>query len=154
MNILGYIKKQFFCRIGKKIRENTLGKNHPHYSFSCNNLARIYLMQGAYHESEKLYLEAIDLIKKNLGENHPYYAKSFINLSEVYIHQGNYKKSESLLKKALEIIARVLGEEHPDYLNVYGHLAGVYGEQGLYFLAHPLFIELQKRTPKSSSNYH
>jgi hypothetical protein len=39
------------------LRQKLLGKKHPHFASSLNNLALLYNSQGRYSEAESLYLQ-------------------------------------------------------------------------------------------------
>jgi tetratricopeptide (TPR) repeat protein len=90
-----------------------LGEEHPAVATSLNNLANLYHSQGRYSEAEPLYLEALELWRRNLGEEHPAVATSLNNLANLYYSQGRYSEAEPLLLQALELTRRNLGEEHP-----------------------------------------
>jgi tetratricopeptide (TPR) repeat protein len=53
------------------IREQVLGKRHPDYATSLNNLALLYHSQGAYEQALPLFQEALAILAKVLGEQHP-----------------------------------------------------------------------------------
>ncbi|WP_353572445.1 tetratricopeptide repeat protein, partial [Candidatus Albibeggiatoa sp. nov. BB20] len=48
-----------------------LGKQHPDYATSLNNLASLYDAQGQYQQALPLYEQAIDIFVNALGEEHP-----------------------------------------------------------------------------------
>jgi tetratricopeptide (TPR) repeat protein len=68
----------------KSIREKVLGKEHPDYAASLNNLANLYRDKGDYDKAEPLYLEAKSIREKVLGKEHPDYATSMDNLAILY----------------------------------------------------------------------
>lgn len=53
-----------------KIREDTLGPDHPHVAQSLNNLAGIYFIQERYAESEEFYKRALSIDEQVLGLEH------------------------------------------------------------------------------------
>jgi tetratricopeptide (TPR) repeat protein len=120
------------------IHKEVLGEHHPDYVSSLNNLARLYLAQGAYAKAESLYRQALDLRKRVLGERHPAYAKSLNNLAVLYMYQGDYAQAEPLLRQSLVITKQALGERHPEYAASLHNLAALYQEQGAYAKAEPL----------------
>jgi len=97
-----------------KIREQVLGKEHPDYATSLNNLAMLYNSQGKYEEALPLYQEALKIYEQVLGKYHPYYALSLNNLAGLYDSQGKYEEALPLLQQAVEIFTKALGEKHPE----------------------------------------
>jgi tetratricopeptide (TPR) repeat protein len=55
------------------IREKALGKGHPYYATSINNLGTLYKDMGDYGKAESCLLEALAIWEKALGKGHPYY---------------------------------------------------------------------------------
>jgi len=54
-----------------KIREQVLGKQHPDYAGSLNNLATLYYSQGEVDKALPLFEQAVEIFVKVLGEQHP-----------------------------------------------------------------------------------
>ena len=105
-----------------KIHENILGSEHPVTAISYNNLAGVYIAQGAYEKAEELYRKALRIREEVLGENHPSTATSYNNLAGVYEDQGAYEKAEELYQKALRIDEEVLGKDHPTTIIIRNNL--------------------------------
>ena len=59
--------------------------------------------QGRYKEAEPLYLQALEIRKKQLGTDHPKTANSLNNLAKLYKTQGRYQEAEPLYLQAIEI---------------------------------------------------
>ena len=84
----------------KAIIEKTLGKEHPDYATSPNNLGNLYYEMGSYEKAVALHLEAKAIREKMLGKAHPDYTASLDNLARVYERQHRYLASEPLLEEA------------------------------------------------------
>ena len=84
---------------------------------SLNNLAMLYESQGRYNDAEPLYLQSLDIRKRQLGNDHPDVASSLNNLAVLYESQGKYLEAEDLAKQALIIYQNRLGNEHPNTQN-------------------------------------
>ncbi|MBK9335155.1 MAG: tetratricopeptide repeat protein [Lewinellaceae bacterium] len=54
----------------KDVREKALGKEHPDYALSLNNLGIFYASMGQNEKVEPLHLEAKDIREKALGKEH------------------------------------------------------------------------------------
>ena len=119
--------------------QNILGKNHPAFATSLNNLASLYYSQGRYSEAEPLYLQALALRQELLGERHSDVVFSLNDLAGLYSSQGKYDEAEPLYKQALALSQELLGEYHPDVASSLNNLAGLYFSQGKYAEAEPLY---------------
>jgi len=84
---------------------------------SLNNLAVLYEYQGRYNDAEPLYLQSLDIRKRQLGDDHPSVATSLNNLALLYESQGKYSEAEDLAKQALVIYQNRLGNENPNTQN-------------------------------------
>ena len=57
-----------------------MGPDHPDTARSLNNLALLYVSQGAYAKAEPLFLRALAIMEKALGPDRPNIAFSLNNL--------------------------------------------------------------------------
>jgi tetratricopeptide (TPR) repeat protein len=80
-------------------------------------LAGLYRSQGRYNDAEPLYLQSLDIWKRQLGDDHPDVATSLNNLALLYESQGKYSEAEDLAQQALVIYQNRLGNEHPNTQN-------------------------------------
>ena len=108
-----------------------LGKQHPDYARSLNNLAVLYEAMGRHAEAEPLYRQAMEICRQVLGEQHPDYATSLNNLAGLYDDRwASYAEAEPLYRQAMEISRQALGEQHPDYATSLNNLAVLYQAMG------------------------
>jgi tetratricopeptide (TPR) repeat protein/CHAT domain-containing protein len=119
------------------IQEQTLGKDHPHYATSLNNLANLYRAMGDYPKALPLLEEARTIRKKALGEDHPAYASSLNSLANLYQVTGAYPKALPLYEQARDLCKKCLGEDDPRYASVLHNLATLYRAIGDYQKALP-----------------
>jgi tetratricopeptide (TPR) repeat protein len=96
-----------------RIREQTLGSQHPAVTDPLHGLANLYFEQGKYEQAELLYQRTLQIWERSLGSEHPTVAYSLNNLAILYKKQGNYEKAELFLLRALSIRQQALGSEHP-----------------------------------------
>ncbi|HEX8367085.1 MAG TPA: tetratricopeptide repeat protein, partial [Pyrinomonadaceae bacterium] len=144
-----YEKAVIFYQKALKIDEKTIGKVHPDYATSLNNLALVYKSQGRYDEAIELYQQAIEIDEKTIGKVHPAYAIRLNNLAGVYELQGRYDEAIKLYQQAIEIDEKTIGKVHPGYAIDLNNLAGVYKSQGRYDEAIELYqqaIEIDEKT--------
>ncbi|WP_290599505.1 tetratricopeptide repeat protein [Anabaena sp. AL93] len=115
---------------------------------TLNKLALLYYSQGRYNDAEPLYLQSLDILKRQLGDDHPHVATSLNNLAALYKAQGRYNDAEPLYLQSLDIRKRQLGDDHPDVGTSLNNLAGLYESQGRYNDAEPLYsqsLDIRKR---------
>ena len=108
---------------------------------SLNNLAELYRSQGRYKDAEPLYLQSLEIRKRQLGNDHPDVASSLNNLAGLYRSQGRYNDAEPLYLQSLDIRKRQLGDDHPDVATSLNNLAFLYYSQGRYNDAEPLYLQ-------------
>jgi Flp pilus assembly protein TadD len=111
------------------------------FARSLNFLATLYYSQGRYNEAEPLYLQSLDISKRQLGDDHPSVATSLNNLAGLYKSQGRYNDAEPLYLQSLDIRKRQLGNDHPHVADSLNNLAGLYKSQGRYNDAEPLYLQ-------------
>ena len=76
-----------------EIRRKALGKDHPDFAQSLNNLAGLYYSMGNYSEAELLCKQAMEIRRKAIGEDHPDFATSLNNLALLCKLMGNYTEA-------------------------------------------------------------
>jgi tetratricopeptide (TPR) repeat protein len=72
----------------ERIREKSLGLEHPDTATSLNNLAELYRAQGKYEQAEPLYQRSLAIWEKALGPEHPNVATALQNYA-VLLRRAN-----------------------------------------------------------------
>jgi CHAT domain-containing protein len=121
------------------IRGEALGKDHPDFAQSLNNLAELYRNQGRYAQAEPLYQRALVIDEKVLGKDHQSVATDLNNLAILYYSQGQYAQAEPLYQRSLAIREKTLGKDHPVVANSLNNLAALYDRKGKYAQAESLY---------------
>jgi Flp pilus assembly protein TadD len=116
-------------------------KENIEFAVSLNGLALLYHFQGEYNDAEPLYLQSLDILKRQLGNDYPDVATSLNNLALLYYFQGQYNDAEPLYLQSLDIRKRQLGNDHPHVATTLNNLAQLYEFQGRYNDAEPLFLQ-------------
>ncbi|MDR2700831.1 MAG: tetratricopeptide repeat protein, partial [Spirochaetaceae bacterium] len=116
----------------KAIYEKTVGKEHPDYVATVNNLGVLYDSMGDYAKAESCLLESRAIREKVLGKEHPDYATTVNNLGALYYSMGDYAKAESCLLESRAIREKVLGKKHPYYAGSLDNLYGLYLDKKEY----------------------
>jgi CHAT domain-containing protein/tetratricopeptide (TPR) repeat protein len=136
------------------VRRQLLGKRHPDYANSLNNLAGLYRAMGEHPKALPLLLEARELRAKGLGQRHPDYAGSLNNLAALYQEMGEHGKALPLLLEARELRAKGLGQKHPDYAQSLNNLAALYRAMGEPGKALPLVLKARALRAKVLGQRH
>ncbi len=143
--------------LAEKIALAKIGRMTVLYGSCCHNLGKIFQVKGNFEETEKWYLEAIEIRKKVLGAENLDYAWSLNNLGLLYMDNGNYKEAEILLLQVLKIRDKCIGKEHPDYAWCLHNLANIYTHLGNYKNAEIYYLETktirEKILGKENSDY-
>ena len=148
--------------LAEKIALAKIGRMTVIYGSCCHNLGKIFQVRGNFEQTEKWYLEAIEIRKKVLGVENLDYAWSLNNLGLLYMDNGNYKEAEILLLQVQKIRYKCTGKEHPDYAwclhnlaNLNTHL-GNYKKAELYYLETKIIREkiLGKEHPDYAQTLH
>jgi tetratricopeptide (TPR) repeat protein len=98
----------------------------------------LYYAQGRYNDAEPLFLQSLDISKRQLGNDHPHVAQSLNNLALLYYSQGRYNDAEPLFLQSLDISKRQLGNDHPHVAQSLNNLALLYYSQENYLEAENL----------------
>ena len=114
------------------IRAKILGKEHPDYALSLNNLAAYNSSLGDYEEAIKLCTEALNIRERVLGKEHPDYAASLNSLAVYNSKLGDYKEAIRLDTEALNVYEKIYGKEHLDYATSLNNLSFYYERLGDY----------------------
>ncbi len=85
-----------------------MGREHPDYAASLQNLAVLYKNMGQYEKAEPLYLESKAIREKALGRENPAYAESLQNLAGLYQVMGKYEKAQLLLLEGSTVNMRLI----------------------------------------------
>ena len=143
--------------LAEKIALAKIGRMTVIYGSCCHNLGKIFQVRGNFEQTEKWYLEAIEIRKKVLGVENLDYAWSLNNLGLLYMDNGNYKEAEILLLQVQKFRYKCTGKEHPEYAQILHNLALVYYNQGKYKEAEAINIECitirEKILGKENINY-
>ncbi len=137
-----------------QVHKRIMGKEHPGYAQSLNNIGVLHESMGFYERAEPLLLEAKTIRGKVLGKEHPDYATSLNNLAMLYQYMGSYERAEPLHMEAKTIREKVLGKEHPDYAISLSNLATLYMHKGSYESAEPLLVEAKTIREKVLGKEH
>ena len=84
-----------------EVLENKLGKDHPQYAKTLDQLGSLYRELGRFEEAEKV-----------LGPDHPSVAKAIADYGRLRLDQGKNDEAAPLFKRAFRVQEKALGPEH------------------------------------------
>ncbi len=86
--------------------EDQIGNNNPYYFYIVNILAQCYQETELYQESEKLLLEAYQVLKSNpyLDKDKSLTGFTYNNLSKNFYFLGNYSESLKIAEEAISLL--------------------------------------------------
>ena len=139
-----------------KVDEYDLGRLY-------NLLGILYKAQNQPKESEKYYLDAIEirkrLVEKNADAYEPNLAASYNNAGALYSDQGQSDKAEKYYLDAIEIQKRLVEKNadayEPDLAASYNNAGALYSDQGQSDKAEKYYldaIEIQKRLVEKNAD--
>ncbi|KAH7394822.1 hypothetical protein BKA66DRAFT_438622 [Pyrenochaeta sp. MPI-SDFR-AT-0127] len=116
--------------------------------------AMTLLRDGRYNESEKLFLQVMETLKRVCGDKHPNTLISITSLATTYWNQGRWKEAEELDVQVIETFKRVLGDEHPNTLASMANLASTYRSQGRWKEAEELEVQVMETFKRVLGDEH
>lgn len=97
---------------------------------AVNNLAVVRFFEKDYAGTERLLLQALDLLERRMGPDHPMLIRTLSNLASLYKGRGRLEESGERLRRAMSIAERRLGVDHPIYGAVLASYADYLRRQG------------------------
>ncbi|HZH32001.1 MAG TPA: CHAT domain-containing protein [Pyrinomonadaceae bacterium] len=126
-----YVGAEKYLLRSLALREQLLGRDHPHTAITLNNLATLYRVKGDLKRAEGMLLQSLEVLRKAHKDDDNLDVAALVNnLADVYRERGEYARAEELLAKVLEIRERVHRGEHPDVALSLNNLASLYAERG------------------------
>lgn len=113
-----------------RIRQSTLGDDHPKTLTSMAYVAAAYREQNRYLEAGEIELKVLESRRRVLGETDPMTLVSMRTLAAIHDCQGEYQKADDLRLRALKINQEVHGLDHWATLEAMGVLAQNYRLRG------------------------
>ncbi len=122
-----------------KVREQTLGRDHPDTAISLNNLAVLLQDSGDLEGAQTLCERALNIRQRVLGANHPDTATSLNNLGRLRQAQAQMDQAKNLFERALELREGILGSEDPLTAESLNNLGLLLRDRGEFAAARPLY---------------
>lgn len=107
-----------FCR-------NEFGESATGYASAINNLAVLYYNTGEYKQSEKYFVEAVDIYLKSSEAGRIQTAVCINNLGALYNEMGNFPVAEKLFARARDIMVKDHQQNNPLYAVILNNMAAI-----------------------------
>ncbi len=117
---------------GLRLREETLGEDHPDTLASMEHLARMFRFHGQPSEAERYLRRALQIREASRGADHPQTLRTRGLLARQLQGDGRVQEATGIARATMEGLARVLGEEHADTLEAGSVLARLLWESGAH----------------------
>ncbi len=89
------------------IKEKTLGRHHPSYATTLNNMAFCYSSKGEYDRALSLHEQCRMIEEKTLGKQHPDYATTLNGMAGCYKSKGEYDRALGLYEDCRTILLQI-----------------------------------------------
>ncbi len=125
-----------------RIREKSLGNEHPEFANSLNEIMILYLEMGRYEDAVAYGTRSKDIRGKVLGKNNIDYAGSLVNLGTMFMLLARYETAEPLFLEAKNILeSKKEFSQHLFYSNCLYNLSGLYLNMSRFEEAEPLLLK-------------
>jgi serine/threonine-protein kinase len=153
-NIGVYDRAQPLLEQSLKLRQQTLGAEHPDVANSQHHLAGVMNLRGDYAASETLYREALAQRYQLLGKEHKDVADNLSDFGELLVNRGKFAEAESMLNEALTMRRKLFGEEHADVAESLTNLGRLYNRQDRWKEAANVFEQALTQSRKHFGSAH
>ena len=113
LNNLGrYAEAEQLLRESLRIKESSLGKDHPNLAPTLDGLAQIVFRNGDRAEAERLSRRAVSIERATHGDLHPNVGQALLTLAFLQ-HAAEHPDARTSAREALAILHATLGPSHP-----------------------------------------
>jgi tetratricopeptide (TPR) repeat protein len=121
-----------------------LGEQHPSHTQALAYLAAIVHQRGNFEESERLFNQALDLMKQQGGAENPDRAGVLRQLAQIYLARNNLSAAEVRFRETLDIRKAGFGDQHPHVAESYDDMGWLHLQGGNPFAAEGFFRQAQE----------
>lgn len=147
-----FTQAEGYTREALEMRKSKFGESNPGVAASYNNYGVLHYNLGRYNESEKDLSSALSIIKENkLTEAMPY---AIILNNEAMLFQaiGRYEEAETVLKQAIAVAEKLQSSKSKNHLKFLSNLALLYQQMGRYPDAENIYLGMEKRLGKNTTD--
>ncbi|MCL5035606.1 MAG: tetratricopeptide repeat protein [Chloroflexi bacterium] len=137
-----------------KIRQESLGQDHPEVAVIMNTYAGSLCALGDYGEAEKILKKAVSIRNSGVTGGDPLMCSLESQQAEILFTGGKKEEAEKLLRKAIGDAEKILGPCHPETTTMRFQLARVLKERGNYEEASALIERVLKERESALGKNH
>ena len=134
--------EMFFVKCYELQKSNLNKGNISNHILLVDMLGVWYSNKQDYNNTEKCYLESIELKEKTFGRNNKDFAYALSNLGMLYSQQSEFSKSRKRFEEANTILKNLKNEYSDDNKFVINAIASGYRYEGKYDLSEKYYNEL------------
>lgn len=135
------------------MRKAKFGENNIGVAASQNNYGVLRYNLGNFNDSEKDLAAALSIIKSNNMQAAMPYAIVLNNQAMLFQAIGRYDEAESELKEAIAVAEKLQSSNSKNHLKFLSNLALLYQQMGKYAEAEAIYLGMEKRLGKTSTEY-
>jgi tetratricopeptide (TPR) repeat protein len=135
------------------MRKTKFGENNIGVAASQNNYGVLQHNLGNFNESEKDLAAALSIIKSNNMQAAMPYAIVLNNQAMLFQAIGRYDEAEGELKEAIAVAEKLQSSKSKNHLKFLSNLALLYQQMGKYAEAESIYLGMEKRLGKTSTEY-
>jgi CHAT domain-containing protein len=135
------------------IRKTKFGENNIGVAASLNNYGVLHYNLGRYNESEKDLASALSIIQLNGMQFAMPYAIVLNNQAMLFQAIGRYDEAVKVLKEAISLAEKLQSSKSKNHLKFLSNLALLYQQMGKYPEAEAIYLSMENRLGKNSTDY-
>jgi len=128
--LANYDQARYLFNNALQISNKTYGKDQVIYAISAYRLGDLLQLIEQPDAAQKLYLEALPILKEKEGENSFHYTSALSQMAKLYLSQGEVLKAEETLMKSAELREKCDDCTMADKAQNIHLLANIYGQMG------------------------
>lgn len=102
-----YERAMAYIDEGRKIREDTLGPDHPAMAWSYESLGKVFFSQERWEDAQDCFRKCLRIREERLGLAHAYTGQALFWLGKTNKEMKRYDEAIECLERALDIQGRV-----------------------------------------------
>ncbi len=135
------------------MRKAKFGERSSSVAASLNNYGVLKYNLARYNEAEKDFENVLGILSENQLQAAMPNAIALNNQAMLFQAVGRYDDAEEVLKKAIAIAEKLQSSKSKNHLKFLSNLALLYQQSGKYTEAEAIYMGMEKRLSKSSTDY-
>lgn len=136
-----------------EMRKAKFGESNMGVAASYNNYGVLQYNLGNFNESEKDLASSLKIIRANNMQTTMPYSIVLNNHAMLFQAIGRYEEAEATLKEAIAVAEKLQSSKSKNHLKFLSNLALLYQQMGKYAEAETIYLGMEKRLGKTSTEY-